>query len=1500
MLAKQFFSGVRIVCVMLVFAAMVTLTGQVNAGQWKGRIYAPQTTQEDETNCTGPEEGDKCGIEDPPCVERGKRYIETECMVKSTMALGEIDPQYIKVKVDRKSGQSAAIVFSIPAPTFTPSIERKVFEWDCQDQTFDYFNTTPDVKTYTWSSDGNPGSGSGQLYSAAFGVGRHSVSCVVVATPKTGCAEGTFQMTRNAQCVGYQLDVILNGMNEDTEETDFTSVARNKDDDNGSGRMDVDETGFLDDDLNVIARVKVIDPDYTGPTIVSHGAGIKLWEDPRKSKEAASSYYSTDLTFYVEGFGPSGICASTVDASYLSDADKAVCTVIEADLSPFTTVFTDDSGDFETKEGRPDLLKQNEHSILFVNNMDNLPAPNGDGVPDFSNDVSLKFPGGVPYDTKVIRELPLSNDPLDPSWQVQVGSASDKINLFCVRGGVVEQVRGTSNPYPADSSLQVFVEGKAPSSALGDVAVTVNYTRRNATSEDKVVLSVFAVDLRIDSNNDGEITYDDDPIEDSNKRMGALVAFNEDDDNDNDTPDYDDSGSLSGENDLEKVEIKIFPENLPGDYVAELLAAEEKGKDNIKVWLDESKSQAVELPYSKPVGEFPKVVYVEGILWDKNTTKLKLQLKKEDASIAEDQVKLYSGSLGVDLPDEYTAGKNPMVSLSGLPDQEQVEFEIYRNGSIVQTLNATTEDLVAVGTIDASASRQSPGDVYKVIAYVDKRELKIESGECVIIPGEPSSMEFELSKQSLVADGNDSVELTVTIKDVNGNLVIDGTGVHFVVTNEVAGNSEVLMTTTTAGVAKTTVLGPILGNLKISVLATPIEGTLDIPVTPLEATIDAPKKLDVFKNESGTLLLQTNASDGTSVLWSVQSPNKPFEQHWSTVSGGMSTIIINSTGCQTGIAAITASIATKVKDKRINFVTTAPLSMAIANRVFVGDIQPGNNTSGTYYTDPKPSGDLQTVVVPRPVSTSVEVAGDPGVTYTVTLLYPEDNALVNLLDEAGSPLVTVTADKKGKVTFQISSTGGLADLIPTGTLFKEIKFRLESKPVVAVAAEGVGNEAAQAGVNAILEDTVTVIPTDNWDKTAQFVLGFWGQDAEGFTGFVGGMAGSSLVVGDAGASIKNSLRGYGLIRGDVDPVESMASMAGLLTSGLPGLDTVFAFLRSLRAAKAATKYTENIVLIAKDAISDAIKITKGTSSNASNTITPSSIGYLYSGSAPIAASSANISIGKLAEYAISMTKSRSFYEVNVTLTSKSSIKAAMECPAIIGEDLLRDSLDNLIGKSLKVKTYEAGFEFLSKISPDVISKIKNSPDAKNAISALFRSIEKGVDPKQIEKIFENTTMFNATYDQVKFLKDLETVSARTREGLGKCLERLTWKQNDGTAGNLFEFQAAAFFITQKKSRVDFIDQLVYDKNTGKLVTDIDLVLLSDSGKTFVQTKVSRNAFKKDGRIMQPTKEWIRKVKDHDSSANIVYAVPDGVEFPPSLVTYFQKNGVFMEFITMKR
>lgn len=234
------------------------------------------------------------------------------------------------------------------------------------------------------------------------------------------------------------------------------------------------------------------------------------------------------------------------------------------------------------------------------------------------------------------------SDEIDNALLYVVTNANDEVSVGVdvspsVSGGSVPscwsfgRVAGTrrfkkASPY----------EGTISRVAPGWAQVEVSCCGEEPCYHAKVV--IVSVDLQVDSDNDGTITASDDRVELDDP--GKIICVNDDDDDGDDTPDKDQSGTISGENDLSEIRLDYLPEYGLDDGVEIHLEAS-SGDANIKIWETSAKGTPVDLPKRYTIGseEPPPSLYIEGIQPGESTLDLIL-LDPNGQEITRDSAKV--------------------------------------------------------------------------------------------------------------------------------------------------------------------------------------------------------------------------------------------------------------------------------------------------------------------------------------------------------------------------------------------------------------------------------------------------------------------------------------------------------------------------------------------------------------------------------------------------------------------------------------------------------------------------------------------------------------------------------------------------------------------------------------------------------------------------------------------------------------------------------------------
>ena len=553
------------------------------------------------------------------------------------------------------------------------------------------------------------------------------------------------------------------------------------------------------------------------------------------------------------------------------------------------------------------------------------------------------------------------------------------------------------------------------------------------------------VDLAADSDNDGALDEDDEVAEYDDGRLGALLGYNDDDDDGDGVPDFEDP-AVPGEDDLEELRLGVLPDSSGQSTTLVLRLEALEGGENVRVWEDAAKTTAVALPRELDYSDLPVTYWTEGVAWDDATTVLRLVLEDPAGGELEaDTLRVYSGPTGVSLPAEAAAGESPTAVLTGLPPGAEVDFAVYRNGALVQTLQETVADLRATAGVDAWPSRQSPGDVYRVEAVADGGALTLESGPSVVVPGPAVTTTLAVTDDRLPSDGSALANVTLSGFDAYGNPVRDGTPVFWDLGD--AGHLLHAADSTVGGTATAEVQAGWLGDLQQELQAHVDTATAatSLDNLPVDVVLQASTgTLEIGSGGQATVTATVTDLDGnpvpngTPVTW---FSSKGELQASAVVTGGVASATLSAdAGNQTtGRAIISAAVGNNVGRAEVSFTPPTDCLHAeaqmpfsdVALPVLVGDeVFDPSSQGGGYVAVEQADGSFEDY----PYWTAVEgvVRGDPGTVVSVTIpaearpflsLYSLDGATQSGPDGT----IEVEVDLLGVARFLIGSTGAFTE-----------------------------------------------------------------------------------------------------------------------------------------------------------------------------------------------------------------------------------------------------------------------------------------------------------------------------------------------------------------------------------------------------------------------------------------------------------------------------------------
>lgn len=227
---------------------------------------------------------------------------------------------------------------------------------------------------------------------------------------------------------------------------------------------------------------------------------------------------------------------------------------------------------------------------------------------------------------------------------------------------------------PGSQPDKVYVEGIAASPVPSPryPEVMISYTRPSGAGgqdelipddgSNEITFTVLHIDMDMDGVKDdadlhGEVTEETTP--------GGFLQINDDDDNDNGTPDKDDTGPIAGEDDLVKLtEFKLLPTDLPVDDMYPVVLDVVAGGSKIKIYEHDDKSTGALTPplYYESRAALPSELWVEGVEVSSSARDITLVLDYVIASKTfEDRIHLTVVKVDVDADlseeDELSPGK---------------------------------------------------------------------------------------------------------------------------------------------------------------------------------------------------------------------------------------------------------------------------------------------------------------------------------------------------------------------------------------------------------------------------------------------------------------------------------------------------------------------------------------------------------------------------------------------------------------------------------------------------------------------------------------------------------------------------------------------------------------------------------------------------------------------------------------------------------------------------
>jgi hypothetical protein len=434
---------------------------------------------------------------------------------------------------------------------------------------------------------------------------------------------------------------------------------------------------------------------------------------------------------------------------------------------------------------------------------------------------------------------------------------------------------------PAVARAESWLNGTGtPAPSAGGPAVSL-YVLQHPTRQDQVVWEPRGVDLDVDSNNDGRIAEDDDPIEEKTDLPGVIVPV---------------GGS--------RAEMIV---DVPQGRTATLAITQ--GADKVRLWTAQTGGTAIPAAGTTIAGGAVQTYWIEAFAPSASMADIAFTLTLSvgtgsgsttspprdtiratavtldldvglDLEVVEDGGVLSADHAGAWYGADATIAFGPSPIPVPAPDGTVIEWTTTGpNGQESKIRTPTTRGYASyLMQADTRA-----GDVYGVSAQVVEipfagTTVRLPShanpkDSVIVVPGLAAAYEFAWSRSSIAADGKSRSEATVTIRDRFGNPVADGTSVVWTLNGAatiVSGDAQ-----TTAGKVRALVQATDLaGGFTLTATADETEGTGSFDATAVTIALTASSKRAALGSDDAIQLTArvtdstgANVADGTLIHW---------------------------------------------------------------------------------------------------------------------------------------------------------------------------------------------------------------------------------------------------------------------------------------------------------------------------------------------------------------------------------------------------------------------------------------------------------------------------------------------------------------------------------------------------------------------------------------------------------------------------------------------------------
>jgi len=392
----------------------------------------------------------------------------------------------------------------------------------------------------------------------------------------------------DGQCGGVRFQITVA---DEDEETPGGYVGANDDDDNDNCTPDNSDTGPVTGEDDLVAVSLSVSPSVSvgeaWVTFYPYDTGaFNVWEEVTKINEVTHNtewlIASMPSTLYVEGVGDTSEREVALTLNYGCDTgsldhnDDVYFTVVRVNMG-MTGVWDDE----ETCKGGYIALNDDDDNNNCIADRDDTGTVNGE---DDLVEITLD---------KVQPETLTG----EVTLKVLSGGSNIKVWTTSTKGTEITLPKTYSTP--ADLPKNLYVEGYSASGSVRDVTLALEFTVGGQTFDDRIKATVVKVDLDASEVDDRKEICE-----------GQWVPLNGDNDNNNTTADKDESGTVTGEDDLVMITLaQVIPNELTGVVTLKPTA----GGSKIKVWTNSTKGTEITLPetYSTPA-DLPKYLYLEG------------------------------------------------------------------------------------------------------------------------------------------------------------------------------------------------------------------------------------------------------------------------------------------------------------------------------------------------------------------------------------------------------------------------------------------------------------------------------------------------------------------------------------------------------------------------------------------------------------------------------------------------------------------------------------------------------------------------------------------------------------------------------------------------------------------------------------------------------------------------------------------------------------------------